>query len=301
MKKFLFFALFLASAQIAQAETVVLQTKNTTMVLNVEGDKQPQYVYYGAKLSDYDLQNLQRPRGGRMDAYPVYGMNCPAEAALAMTHADGNLSSDMVATGSIKKDGQTTRISMKDRVYPVTLDLCFKVYQNEDMIETWAEITNGEAKPVTLTQFASCSLPIRRGNVWLSSFYGSWGNEAILCEEPLTPGEKIIKNKDGVRNAHTAHGEVMFSLDGKGQENAGDVIGAAIVYSGNYQLKVETDDTDFHYFFAGINPDNSYYHLKKGETFVTPAVALSFSKQGLSGVSRNFHKWGLPQWVASSS
>ena len=98
MKKFLFFALFLASAQIAQAETVVLQTKNTTMVLNVEGDKQPQYVYYGAKLSDYDLQNLQRPRGGRMDAYPVYGMNCPAEAALAMTHADGNLSSDMVAT-----------------------------------------------------------------------------------------------------------------------------------------------------------------------------------------------------------
>jgi len=292
MKKFLFFALLLASAQMAKAESVVLQTKNTTMVLNVEGDKQPQYVYYGAKLSDYDLQNLQRPHGGRMDAYPVYGMNCPAEAALAMTHADGNLSSDMVATGSIKKDGQTTRISMKDRVYPVTLDLCFKVYQDEDMIETWAEITNGEAKPVTLTQFASCSLPIRRGNVWLSSFYGSWGNEAILCEEPLTPGEKIIKNKDGVRNAHTAHGEVMFSLDGKGQENAGDVIGAAIVYSGNYQLKVETDDTDFHYFFAGINPDNSYYHLKKGETFVTPAVALSFSKQGLSGVSRNFHKWG---------
>ena len=60
MKKFLFFALFLASAQMAQAEKVVLQTKNTTMVLNVEGDKQPQYVYYGAKLSDYDLQNLQR-------------------------------------------------------------------------------------------------------------------------------------------------------------------------------------------------------------------------------------------------
>ena len=84
----------------------------------------------------------------------------------------------------------------------------------------------------------------------------------------------------------------MFSLDGKGQENAGDVIGAAIVYSGNYQLKVETDDTDFHYFFAGINPDNSEYHLKKGEIFATPAVALSFSKQGLSGVSRNFHKWG---------
>ena len=292
MKKFLFFALLLTLAQTAKAETVVLQTKNTMMVLNVDEGRQPQYVYYGAKLIDSDLQNLQRPRGGRMDAYPAYGMNCPAEAALAMTHADGNLSTDLVATGDVSRDGTITKIRMKDRVYPITVDLCYKVYSAEDMIETWTEIQNGEPKPVTLTQFASCSLPIRRGNVWLSSFYGSWGNEAILCEEPLTPGEKIIKNKDGVRNAHTSHGEVMFSLDGKGQENQGDVIGAAVVYSGNYQLKVETDDTDFHYFFAGINPDNSAYHLKKGETFATPAIALSFSKEGLSGVSRNFHKWG---------
>jgi alpha-galactosidase len=297
MKKILFLTFLLASTLVVKAETVVLQTKNTTMVLNVENNKQPQYVYYGAKLSDSDLQNLQMPRGGRMDAYPAYGMNCPSEAALAMTHSDGNLSTALVVTGLAKANNSengkaVTVINMKDPVYPITVDLFYKVYYDEDMIETWTEITNNEKKPVTLTQFASCSLPIRRGNVWLSSFYGSWANEAILCEEPITPGEKIIKNKDGVRNAHTAHGEVMFSLDGKGQENCGDVIGAAICYSGNYQLKVETDDTEYHYFFAGINPDNSEYHLKKGETFVTPAVALSFSKQGLSGVSRNFHKWG---------
>ena len=291
MKKILFLAILLAASSMSRAEQVVIQTKNTTMVLDVENNKQPQYVYYGARLSEYDLQHLQLPRSGRMNAYPAYGMNCPAEAALAMTHADGNLSKELFVS-DMKKEGDETKITLKDPKYPVSVVLCYKAYFEEDMIETWTEITNGEAKSVTLTQFASCSLPIRRGNVWLSSFYGSWGNEAILCEEPITPGEKIIKNKDGVRNAHTAHGEVMFSLDGKGQENQGDVIGAAVVYSGNYQLKVETDDTDYHYFFAGINPDNSAYHLKKGETFVTPAVALSFSKEGLSGVSRNFHKWG---------
>ena len=268
MKKILFLAILLAASSMSRAEQVVIQTKNTTMVLDVENNKQPQYVYYGARLSEYDLQHLQLPRSGRMNAYPAYGMNCPAEAALAMTHADGNLSTELFVS-DMKKEGDETKITLKDPKYPVSVVLCYKAYFEEDMIETWTEITNGEAKSVTLTQFASCSLPIRRGNVWLSSFYGSWGNEAILCEEPITPGEKIIKNKDGVRNAHTAHGEVMFSLDGKGQENQGDVIGAAVVYSGNYQLKVETDDTDYHYFFAGI-----------------------FSKEGLSGVSRNFHKWG---------
>ena len=298
MKKFLFFTLLMATAQTAMAEPVTIETRNTTMVLNVEKGKQPQYVYFGAKLSDYDLQQLQAPQGGRMDAYPAYGMNCPAEAAIAIKHADGNLSTELYATGEIRHEGMITRIPMKDPVYPITVNLCYLTRPEVDMIETWTEIENGEQKPVTLTQFASISLPIRRGNVWLSSFYGSWGNEAILCEEPLTPGEKIIKNKDGVRNSHTAHGEVMFSLDGKAQENQGDVIGAALCYSGNYQLKVETDDTDFHYFFAGINPDNSEYHLKKGEIFATPRVALSFSQAGLSGVSRNFHKWGRQYMLA---
>ena len=298
MKKLFFFALLMAGVQTASAEQVVVQTKNTTMVLNVDEGKQPQYVYFGAKLSDSDLQHMQRTHGGRMDAYPAYGMNCPAEAALAMTHADGNMSTELVATGKVEYEGMITRIPMKDPVYPVNVNLCYMPRPEVDMIEVWTEIENGEQKPVTLTQFASICLPIRRGNVWLSSFYGSWGNEARLCEEPLTPGEKVIKNKDGVRNSHTAHGEVMFSLDGKARENSGDVIGAALCYSGNYELKVETDDTDYHYFYAGINPDNSEYHLKKGEFFSTPRVALSFSKEGLSGVSRNFHKWGRKYMLA---
>ena len=297
MKKGMILGMLLAVSMSMQAEQVTVQTKNVTMVLNVENGRQPQYVYFGTRLSDYDLANLQAPRSGRMDAYPVYGMNCPAEAAIAMKHADGNMSTELFVTGLEKRDG-VIRILMKDPVYPTTVALCYKAYEDEDMIETWAEVTNGEAKAVTLTQFASICLPIRRGNVWLSHFYGSWGNEARLVEEPVLPGEKIIKNKDGARNSHTDHAEVMFSLDGKGQENSGDVIGAALCYSGNFQLKVETDDTEYHYFFAGINPDNSEYHLKKGETFTTPKVALSFSQSGLSGVSRNFHKWGRKYMLA---
>ena len=53
--------------------------------------------------------------------------------------------------------------------------------------------------------------------------------KGVLTQEPLTPGMKVIKNKDGVRNSHTDHAEVMFSLDGRPQENSGNVIGAASV------------------------------------------------------------------------
>ena len=179
----------------AQAEQVTIATKHSTMVLEVENGKQPQYVYFGQKLSDFDLTNLQAPRNGRMNAYPAYGMDCPAEAAIAVTHADGNMSTELFVTGMEKQDG-ILRIILKDPVYPTTVALCYKAYEDEDMIETWTEITNGEAKPVTLTQFASICLPIRRGNVWLSHFYGSWANEAQLVEEPILAGEKVIKIKD---------------------------------------------------------------------------------------------------------
>ena len=279
----------------ASAEQVVVQTKSMTMVLNVENGQQPRYVYFGTRLSANDLAHLQSPRNGRMEAYPAYGMNAPAEAALALRHADGNMSTELMATGinrSSQDGADITRIHLRDRVYPTTVDLCYKAYNDVDMIETWTEITNGEKQTVTLTTFASACLPIRRGEVWLSHLYGSWANEGRVSEELLEPGLKIIKNKDGTRNSHTDHAEVMFSLDGKPHELTGDVIGAALCYSGNYRLKIDTDDTEYHYFIAGINEDNSEYHLKKGETFCTPALALTFSKEGLSGASRNFHKWG---------
>ena len=298
MKQRLFIAMALCLAVItARAEQVVVQTKNTSLVLDVTKGRQPQYIYFGQRLSDQELQHLQQPVNGRMEAYPAYGLNTPAEAALALRHADGNMSTALVCDsyeqGEVVDEGNfVTCITLKDPVYPITVELHYKAYVQEDIIEAWTQITNGEKQTVTLTTFASAMLPIRRGDVWLSHFYGSWANESRLVEEPLTAGQKVIVNKDGTRNSHTDHAEVMFSLDGKGQENAGAVIGAALCYSGNYRLKVVTDDTEYHYFFAGINEDNSEYHLKKGESFQTPALALSYSNEGLSGVSRNFHKWG---------
>ena len=275
----------------AWGEQVVVETKNMTMVLDVEQGKHPQYVYFGSKLNAEELAHLQKPVEGRMDAYPAYGLNTPAEAAFAMRHADGNLSSALYADG-VSRNGDVTTIRLKDPVYPITVNLKYKAYRDVDMIEAWSEVTNGEKQTVTLTTFASAMLPIRRGDVWMSHLYGSWANEGRLVEEPLHAGQRVIVNKDGTRNSHTSHAEVMFSLDGKARENSGQVIGAALCYSGNYRLKVNTDDTEYHYFFAGINEDNSEYHLKKGETFVTPALALTFSNEGLSCASRNFHKWG---------
>ena len=277
------------------AQNICISTPNTSLVLNAPTGGELKYLYYGNKLNETDLQNINGVKNCDHTAYPTYGMNCPGETALAVRHGDGNMSTQMeVVSVSTDKENQATltTVRLKDKVYPFYIDVRYKAYEDVDMIETWTEISHTEKKPVYLTQFASAYLPIRRGNVWFSHLSGSWANEGQLTQEPLQPGMTIIKNKDGARNSHTSHAEVMFSLDGAPQENKGRVIGAALCYSGNYKLRIDTDDSDYHQFYAGINEENSLYTLPKGTVFQTPAVALTYSNEGLSGASRNFHKWG---------
>jgi len=279
----------LATAQIR------ISTSGIEMILNAVPGEELRIMYFGNRLSDTDFLNISAAGVPDHNAYPPYGFNCPSEAALAVTHSDGNMSTVLTVMSvdqTEESNAQVTRIRLKDTIYPFYVTVCYRAYKDVDMIETWTEIENLEKKHVTLTRFDSGYLPVRVGNVWVSHLYGTWANEGRLLQEPLERGMNVIKNKDGVRNSHTDHAEVMFSLDGKPQENAGRVIGAALCYSGNYELRIDTRDTDYHQFFAGINPDNSAYILESKEVFKTPELALTYSDEGLSGASRNFHRWG---------
>ena len=299
-------SLFIASCMMALgvvAENACISTSSSSLAVDATKGKELKFVYYGAKLADSDLQTIGEfdINGGgytNFAAYPTYGFNCDKEYALSVVHANGDMALQLVLEDVEQRDGGITVFKMKDKIQSLYVNVCYRVRPQSEIIETWTEITNQEKKSVRLTRFDSGSLLIRRGNVWVSHLYGSWANEGMLCEEPLNAGMLVIENKDGVRNSHTSHGEIMISLDGKPRENTGDVIGAAICYTGNYKIRLNTHDDEFHQLFAGINEEASEYNLAKGETFTTPILALTFSREGLSGASRNFHKWGRKYMLA---
>lgn len=286
----------------AVAETVHISTPKTSLVLDATKGQELKFIYYGNALNGTDLNNVVEAGAPNVNAYPVYGLWPQNEAAFAAVHSDGNMTLDMaienVSTSKGSDGTETTTITLTDKVYPFSIDVNYKTFPGLDVIETWTEASHQEKGNVKLTRFMSGYLPIRRNDVHVSQLYGTWANEGRVEEAPLPHGVKMIKNKDGARNSHTAHGEVMISLDGKGDESNGRVIGAALCYGGNYKLMFDTDDTAYHHFFAGINEENSSYNLKKGEKFTTPPLALTYSEDGLGGASRNFHKWGREQRLA---
>lgn len=302
MKKTLIFLMALlagiCSASAKLQQDVIISTRNTSLLLLARRGEPLKIAYYGQRLADEEASQVwQLGLSANRQAYPSFNSWPPEEYAIEVEHADGSISLDLVydhMTRQATADGEIVKFFTRDKVYPFEVVVCYRTHAESDVIETWTEISHAEKKgDVKLSRFDSAYLPIRGGQVWLSHLHGGWGNECNLYEQPLTAGMMTIKNRDGARNTHTSHPEIMLSLDGQPREDSGRVIGAALCYSGNFRIRIDTDieGKHLHHLFAGIDPSASEYHLKAGETFTTPQLALTYSPEGKGGVSRNFHKW----------
>ena len=275
----------------AQAKDVFVNTPRTSLMLSVNEGSTPRIHYYGSRVKPSQAQEIYDAMSINYDAYPAFGRNSYDETALSVTHADGNMTTELAITGS-RTEGDLTIISMKDKVYDLFVDLYYKANDKSDVIETWTVIRNGEKKPVRLEQYASGVMTLRQEGAWITHFHGTWAAEGQMTEEPLTAGLKTIVCHDGVRGGMGERAEVMISLDGKPCENSGRVIGAALCWTGNYKLRLETRGKYRHTLVAGIDDLHTAYTLKPGESFQTPELALTYSEEGKGGVSRAFHRWG---------
>ena len=296
MKKTLLLAAALFGFMTAGADNVMIQTPHTTMVIKADKGQELRQAYYGDRITEAEAAQLAEA-GIDLNtaAYPAFGQSDMVQLpALQVVHTDGQLvlypTVDQVSA-SKEGNGTVTTITMTDKKYPVTVKVFYKTYSSCDVIETWTEISHREKKAIRLQRFDSGHLAFPQGNAWMMHYHGDWSAEFYPTTEPITQGVKTIRNSDGDRNAHIDAPEIMISLDGKPQENAGKVIGTALCWSGNFELRLNTTLNKVHHFFAGISPQASEYILEPGETFTTPRLALCMSNEGLGGVSRNFHRW----------
>ena len=273
---------------------VSIETPNTMLILHAGEGQDLRMAYYGLRVTG--LQEL-RNAGADLNssALPAFGtVDMVGLPALQVLHADGDLNLELrVDNYEVKAESasKTHIFTMQDKLQPVTVKVFYKAYDGVDIIETWTEIVNAEKKAITLKRYDSGHLVMRQGDVWITHMHGNWAAEAEPTSEPLTGGVKTIRNTDGTRNAHLDAPEVMVSLDGRPQENSGRVIGAALCWSGNFELRFNTISHKEHHFYAGIDPQSSEYVLDPKQKFETPHLALTFSNEGLSGASRNFHRW----------
>lgn len=296
---FLALALILSFAAIAQTQEkpvskeqlITVRTSGSSLVLKAAKDGRLYQQSYGRVRTAMPDRSPARED----ECYPPAGNGFMAEPALQVVHADGNISTDLifVSADTVPVDNNTTltRIRLKDSFYPFFVTLHFKAYRAEDVIEQWAEIRHEENKPVTLSRFASSAMVIKANTYWLTQFQGNYMREAELTEEKLTPGIKILDTKIGIRSHQMRNPSFIISLDDAAHEETGEVYGATLAWSGNFQFAFEIDHNNRLRTLCGINPFGAEYRLEKGKAFTTPAMLWSWSSQGKGQVSRNFHRW----------
>lgn len=290
-----FSSLFAAIAITLSANNVIINTPSTTMLLTADKGEELTMDYYGTRIAQSDIEALTPSLKSTGSAMSAYGLNPQSETALSARHADGNVSLKLVVENvdsSTTYNSKLYTIHLRDKFYPFFVDVNYLIHPNSDIIETWTEIWHNQKQSVELRRYSSLCLPFTAPDAWITSFHGSWANEANVTETRLKPGVYTIKDTDGVRNSVGSHPTAMISLDGEPQENYGRTIGAALCWSGNYEFIFETGhNTTKHTLLAGIYSPSAPYILSKGEHFKTPCVAITYSAEGKGGVSRNFHKW----------
>ena len=286
------------------AQTVRVSTNNTDLVLKVSPKGRLYQVYFGDKLknaADYDnlTWNTYAASDGAVstrghEVYAGSGNEDYFEPAVAITHADGNMTTYLYYKGVETKaieGGTETIITLQDNKYPDTVKLHYAAYDKENVIKAWTEISHNEKHPVTLWRYSSTMLYFDASKYFLTSYHSDWAKEGQPETVQLTAGKKIIDTKLGTRAA--MHTEPFFELglNEPAKENEGNVVLGTIGWTGNFRFTFEVDNVGGLRVIPAINPYASDYKIRAGETFTTPEFIFTTSSTGVGQASRNLHDW----------
>jgi len=227
---------------------------------------------------------------------PAYGNGYIAEPAVQVVHTDGNTSLDLVYENhSVEQlvSGITlTKITLKDSHYPFFVDIFFKSYAQQDVMELWTDYRHKELSgDVILYRYASAAPLIQAQSYWLTQFNGRYKHEATIEEEKLARGVKSIGTNLGVRSNYYVTPSVLLSCNGPAQEDQGEVFGFSLKWAGNFEYSFDYNWSGSVRVISGIKPLGQSYHLSPDSCLSTPALVCSYSSEGTESLSRNIHHW----------
>lgn len=283
---------FAWAAHAIEQPTIRIRTAHIDLIYRVGQDGRVYQHYLGKTLHHAsDLDHL--PTG--KEAYLTHGMEDYFEPAVHVVHADGNPSTLLKYVSHTERQTepgvQEVVVTLRDEVYPLTVDLHYIAYDPVDVIRTFAEIRHQEKKPVVLHQYASSLLHLDRERYFLTEFTGDWAREVQVQETPLVFGKKVLDTKLGTRANMFCSPFFQLALDEPAAENSGEVLVGTLGWTGNFRFTFEVDQQQALRVVSGINPYASAYTLQPKEVFRTPDFYFTYSWEGKGKASRNFHDW----------
>lgn len=193
------------------------------------------------------------------------------------------------ALNSGDEASQTLTIRLKDLSREVYLNLNYSSFPGSDVITRSSLLENNSGMTVEIDRIMSCSLDMDLQDMDLISLGGAWIRERHLHRQPLGPGLTELGSRRGVSSSD--HSPFFVIAAENTRESSGECYGFSLIYSGSHSCLAEQSPQDQIRIQMGIQDENFHWILENGEDFQTPEAVLSYSENGLSSLSRNFHRF----------
>lgn len=301
-----------------------LQGKNLSYIFNVMQNGQLGQLYFGKKIKHRDcfkhfffkpevgvgiIAHYEEDPGFSLEyfkqEYPSYGTTDFRKPAFEIESENGSritnfiYKSHRIYKGKEKLEGlpstycinndeaDTLEIVLEDEIIKCRLYLVYTVFNDRDIITRNARFENYGTEKIKINRAMSLSLDLPDYNYEMLHFSGAWARERFVKTRKLEVGCQYI---DSTRGASSAHQNPFIILKRpETNEDMGEAMGFALVYSGNFLAHIEVDHFDATRVTLGINPFDFSWGLEKGESFQTPEAIISYSCEGLNSLSGNFH------------
>lgn len=182
---------------------------------------------------------------------------------------------------------ETLRITLRDSAIGLEVELLYHVFPAQDVIVRSTRLINNGKQALKLEKAASACIDFLYGKYDVVHFYGRHCMERIPERLSLPRGIVSFGSRRGMSSHHS--NPFVILCDHYATENSGDCYGCMLMYSGNHAEEIEVDQTGSTRLVSGIHPEGFSWLLPAGETFETPEAILSFSAEGLNGLSRHYH------------
>ncbi len=306
-----------------KSKSFILQTENSTYVIQLLREKLLSHVYWGAKIKEPVVEAMIKAAGRASfnattdgdrefsldtmpNEYPAYGNSDLRMPAYQLQLENGSRITDLVyesykiVTGkpALKglpsvytesdKEADTLLLTLKDALTGLRVILSYTVMKGYDVIIRSAHLKNEGQQKLKLLRALSMSMDFDHCDYDLITLSGSWIRERHEVRRALVNGTQSIESRRGA-SGHSENPFMALVSKDAGEES-GVAYGFSLVYSGNFLASVEVDQYKTARVAMGINPFDFTWELEAGEDFVTPEVVMVYSGKGIGEMSRTYHR-----------
>ncbi|MGL4335305.1 MAG: alpha-galactosidase [Turicibacter sp.] len=303
-------------------QTFHLKTNQTSYLLKVLSSGHVSHLYWGRKLNSDQLEYMIRNKnygsfladtdhrvGFQLESiaqeYPGFGSTDLRTPAIEILYADGSSATDfryvshqiiqgkkeLIGLPSTyienQKEAITLEITLLDALKNMNVILTYVVMEDFDVITRSVKVMNHSLETVKLNRVLSANVDFNDSEYDLIQLSGAWARERHIVRTALRSGSQAIESRRG--SSSHAQNPFMALARKDATEQSGDVYGFSLIYSGNFLANVEVDMYDMSRAQIGINPFDFTWVLEPGEAFQAPEVALTYSPNGLTGMSHLYH------------